>query len=126
MADEIVKYEKEYSEQKFWSKLARYAITIGREVVLMALKLYYALQNPEIPVWAKSVIYGALGYFILPLDAIPDLTPAVGYADDLGALAAAIAAVAMFITPEVNEKAMQKMKDWFGGGERSSGRKEAE
>jgi len=120
MADEIVKYEKEYSEQKFWSKLARYAITVGREVVLMALKLYYALQNPEIPVWAKSVIYGALGYFILPLDAIPDLTPAVGYADDLGALAAAIAAVAMFITPEVNEKAMQKMKDWFGGSEGAS------
>jgi len=120
MADEIVKYEKEFTEEKFWAKLARYAVYIGREVVLMALKLYYALQDPEIPVWAKTVIIGALGYFILPLDAIPDLTPVVGYADDLGALAAALATVAMFITPEVNEKAMQKLRDWFGASGKST------
>jgi uncharacterized membrane protein YkvA (DUF1232 family) len=115
MADDIVKFEKEYTEEKFWAKLARYAVNIGREVVLMALKLYYALQTPDIPVWAKTVIIGALGYFILPLDAIPDLTPVVGYADDLGALAAALATVAMYITPEVNQKALQKLNDWFGG-----------
>ena len=114
MTNEIVEYENEYSEKRFWEKLASYAVGIGREVVLLALRLYYALQHPEIPTWAKSVIVGALGYFILPLDAIPDFTPMVGYADDLGALAAALAAVAMFITPEVNEKAKQKLKDWFG------------
>ncbi len=114
MTIEPQNYRKEYSEEGFWKKLGKYAIIIGRELVEMALKLYYALQDPEIPTWAKSVIIGALGYFILPLDAIPDFTPAVGYADDLGALAAALATVAMFITPEVKEKAKQKLDDWFG------------
>ncbi|MFO0211413.1 MAG: DUF1232 domain-containing protein, partial [Pseudanabaena sp.] len=56
----------------------------------------------------------ALGYFIFPLDAIPDITPVVGYADDLGALAAAVAAVAIHIDENVKEKTRQKLKDWFG------------
>ena len=47
--------------------------------------------------WAKATIVGALGYFITPLDAIVDLTPVVGYADDLGVLALAIAAVATYV-----------------------------
>ncbi|WP_211605080.1 YkvA family protein [Vreelandella arcis] len=47
--------------------------------------------------WAKTTIYGALGYFISPVDAIPDLAPIVGYADDIGVLAGALAMVAAHI-----------------------------
>ena len=50
----------------------------------------------------------------MPLDAITDITPAVGYADDLGVLALAIAAVAAYINDDVREKAKQRMQEWFG------------
>jgi uncharacterized membrane protein YkvA (DUF1232 family) len=114
MTDDRRGYEKDYSEEGFWDKLFRYAGSAGREVVAMALELYYAAQSPGTPTWAKAVIYGALGYFISLIDAIPDLTPIVGYTDDLGVLAAAMAAVMVNVTPEVRAKAAAKLRDWFG------------
>ena len=107
-------YSAQYSDESFWDKLLRFSKAAGAEVVERALQLYYAAHDPETPTWAKGVIYGALGYFIFPADAIPDVIPVVGYADDLGVLAAAVAAVALYITPVVKEKARAKMKDWFG------------
>lgn len=107
-------YEPAYSEKNFWDKLKRYAKVAGREVVEKALLLFYAAQEEKAPAWAKGTIAAALGYFIVPLDAIADLTPAVGYADDLGVLALAIAAVATYINDDVRAKTAQKMHTWFG------------
>ena len=107
-------YEDAFSERGFWDKLKQYGLSAGREVVEKALLLYYAMQEEKAPAWAKATIAGALGYFIVPLDAITDLTPMVGYADDLGVLALAIAAVATYINDDVRRKAAQKMADWFG------------
>jgi uncharacterized membrane protein YkvA (DUF1232 family) len=109
-------YEDAFSDKGFWEKLKKYALLAGREVVEKALLLYYAMQEEKAPAWAKATIAGALGYFIVPLDAIPDLTPAVGYADDLGVLALAVAAVAAYINEDVRQKAAEKMRDWFGDG----------
>ena len=103
-----------YSEEGFWKKLRRYALAAGREVVEKALLLYYAAQQEKAPAWAKATIAGALGYFIVPLDAVADLTPAVGYADDLGVLVLALAAVATYINDEVRQQTADKMRDWFG------------
>ena len=105
--------KKEYSETGFWEKLKKNAIAAGSELVEKALWLYYAAQRPETPVWAKTVIFSALAYFILPIDAIPDAIPFGGFVDDLGAIAAAIGTVSLYITEEVKEQARQKMKDWF-------------
>jgi uncharacterized membrane protein YkvA (DUF1232 family) len=107
-------FEKEYSEESFWDKLAKYARTAGFEVVEKALLLYYAAQEKDAPVWAKATIVGALGYFISLVDAIPDITPVVGYADDLGVLVMAIAAVSTYINQNVKDKTQQKLVDWFG------------
>jgi uncharacterized membrane protein YkvA (DUF1232 family) len=107
-------YSDQYSSERFWDKLLRYAKAAGAEVVERALQLYYATEDPNTPKWARAVIIGALGYFITPLDAISDLVPAVGYSDDLGVLALAVATVVAYITPEVKEKARAKMKEWFG------------
>ena len=104
----------EYSDNSFWDKVKTFAITAGREVIEKALWLYYAAQRPETPKWAKAAIYGALAYFISPLDAIPDITPLVGFTDDLGALAAAIAMTSAYINEDVKAKASQKLWDWFG------------
>ena len=103
-----------YSAEGFWDKLAKFAKEAGREVVEKALQLYYAAQAPETPTQAKIVIYSALAYFILPTDAVPDLIPVAGYTDDLGALAAAFATVAAYITPEIVEKSKEKADEWFG------------
>jgi len=107
-------YEKEFSDEGFWDKIVKYAKIAGQEVVEKALWLYYAAQSPETPAWAKTTIYGALGYLIFPVDAIPDIVPVVGYADDLGVLAAAVAAVTIYITDDVKDQAAQKLKVWFG------------
>lgn len=110
----MTNWAEKFSEITFWEKLKDFAIYAGKEVVEKALTLYYAAQRPETPLWAKMTIYSALAYFILPTDAIPDVTPLIGYADDLGTLAAALGAVAMSITPDVKQLAKQKMSDWFG------------
>jgi uncharacterized membrane protein YkvA (DUF1232 family) len=111
------KFEAAYSEKSFWNKLLHYAKTAGREVVEKALLLFYAAQEEKAPAWAKATIAAALGYFIVPLDAITDLTPAVGYADDLGVLVLAIAAVSRYINADVRAKTAQKLHDWFGDDE---------
>ena len=103
-----------FSESSFWEKLSKYAKAAGREVVEAALTLFYAAKSPETPVWAKTVIYTALVYFIIPTDAVSDLIPVAGYTDDLGALGAALATVAAYITPEIEEKAKRKADEWFG------------
>ena len=107
-------YEEAFSETGFWEKLKKYALLAGREVVEKALLLYYAAQEEKAPAWAKATIAAALGYFIVPLDAIADLTPAVGFADDLGVLALAVAAVATYINDDVRNKTADKMRQWFG------------
>lgn len=103
----------EFSDDGFWAKIKKYAKKAGRNVIEKALWLYYAAQNPKTPIWAKGTIYSALAYFISPLDAIPDITPIVGYTDDIGVLMAAVASVSMYITAEVKEKAAKKLADWF-------------
>ena len=93
--------KKHSAKTDFGTNSRRYAKAAGREVVEKALLLYYAMQEEKAPAWAKATIAGALGYFIVPIDAIADFTPAVGYADDLGVLALALAAVATYINDDV-------------------------
>jgi len=114
MSEEKNEYAEAYSEASYWQKLKGFASKAGREVVERSLQLYYAAQGEDTPLWAKTVIYGALGYFISIIDAVPDITPIVGYTDDLGVLVAALAAVAVNVTPEVKEQAKEKAVDWFG------------
>lgn len=106
-------FEKEYSAQQFWGSLRAYARVAGRDVVERALQLYYTGETRRLPAWARAAIYGALGYFITPFEAIPDITPIVGYMDDLGVLVATLAAVMSYVTPEAMERAGHKAREWF-------------
>lgn len=114
MTDDNSQYEKDYSDDNFWNKVVKFAKKAGKDVIEKALLLYYAAQSPETPVWAKTTIYGALGYFISPIDLIPDLMPVVGYTDDLAVLVAAIAAVSAYINDDVRKQAADKLTSWFG------------
>ena len=53
--------------------------------------LYRFMMDPKAPTAAKGVAIGALLYFVLPIDVIPDFIPVIGYADDAAVIAAAVA-----------------------------------
>jgi uncharacterized membrane protein YkvA (DUF1232 family) len=103
-------YEKDYSDSGFWDKIMRFFIAMTEKAAFVALQLYYTLLEPATPAWAKSVITGALGYLIMPIDAISDFLPG-GYTDDIGALALAAGAVIVHITPAIKEKAVKKLEE---------------
>jgi uncharacterized membrane protein YkvA (DUF1232 family) len=108
------KYRKQYSDYSFWDKVKNAARAAGRELIEKALWLYYAVMDSDTPKQAKLIIIGALGYFISPIDFIPDFIPFVGYTDDLAVLAAAIMTVASHIKEMHKEMASSRLKEWFG------------
>lgn len=91
---------------------------IGRQVINVALTLYHCGVDPKTSPTAKGIIFGSLGYFVFPIDAIPDMTPVVGYADDLGVLLFALGTVSTSVKPEHNQAAKEKTDEWFGPEER--------
>ena len=111
---DIEKYQEHYSELKFAGKLAKVAKSAGRKMVYAALLLYYVLKSPSVKKGDKTTIIGALGYFILPLDILPDFIPMVGFTDDLSAILLALHAVWKNITPEIKAMAAAKASELFG------------
>lgn len=103
-----------YSDEKLWGKISRYSKTAGVSVIEKVLWLYYAAKRPETPAWAKAVIYSAIAYFILPIDAIPDFIPLTGYSDDFVTLSAAVTTIAIYIDDSVKTKTKETLKTWFG------------
>jgi uncharacterized membrane protein YkvA (DUF1232 family) len=103
-----------FSENKLWNKLARFAKTIGVKTIYTILLLFYAYQQKDTPPWAKRIVIGALGYFISFVDAIPDLTPFIGFTDDIGVLGFGLVTIAAYINKDVRMQARQKLQDWFG------------
>lgn len=103
-----------FDEDSVWGKIARYARRAGHEVVRKVLVLYYCLQDPDTPRWARRVIMGALAYFVIPINAVPDVTPMAGFTDDLGVLVAALAMVVSHIKPEHQSMADRRLVRWFG------------
>ena len=110
----IKEYEKQYSEEKFWSKVTTVAKKAGIKVIYMALLLYYALDSTSLSVKDRALIIGALGYFILPLDLVSDLMPAIGFLDDAAILLAIVKLLIVGIDNKVIALAKGKLSQWFG------------
>ena len=111
---QVEKYEKDYSEKKLWEKIRDTVHVAGLKLLNQALILYYVAQSPNCPTKIKAGIFGALGYFISPLDLIPDPAPVVGYTDDALVIAAAIAMAQMYITDDIKKQARAKIESIFG------------
>jgi uncharacterized membrane protein YkvA (DUF1232 family) len=81
----------------FWAKLK----ALGRHLPFVEdlLAAYYCALDPATPTRVRTMLLAALAYFILPFDFIPDILPAIGFADDAALLAATLALVASHITP---------------------------
>lgn len=110
---DIKQYKDNYSEPKFWKKIANVAKGAGKKTIYMALLLFYVLKSGQVSTEDKVKICGALGYFILPLDLIADAIPVLGFSDDIGALAWALHTVWKNITPEMKELAQKKTDELF-------------
>ena len=108
------KYTEAYSEFKLFEKIMKFAKNAGIKVIYLALLLFFTLQQSTTPKWAKNVIIGGLGYFIFPLDFIPDFIPIVGFSDDMIALVSVLVAVALYIDEDTKSKAKAKLHVWFG------------
>lgn len=106
-------FSKYYSEESLWEKIKKYSKAAGTKVVYAVLLLYYAMTDSKVSIKTKLFIAAALGYFILPTDAVLDLTPIIGYSDDLGVLLFALKQISTAITPEVKENARNKIGEWF-------------
>lgn len=114
MKETLREYKRFFSEGRLWKRLRSISARVGQKSVYTILLLFYAFRRKDTPLWAKNIILGTLGYLLAPIDALPDLTPVIGYTDDIGVLAFGLVTVASYVDEEVRKKARDKMSDWFG------------
>ena len=95
----------------FWPKMRRTAARIP--FAGQAMAAWYAAQDPKTPLAAKGLILGALAYFVMPVDAIPDIFAGIGYTDDAAVIAALLATLGANIKRrhrDQAEEAVQRLK----------------
>jgi len=107
-------YQKHYSDNSFWGKLKRVAKSAGIKVVYPALLLQNMMKSDEVSLTTKLIISAGLGYFILPIDFIPDFAPLIGFADDLGVMLLILRKMGNNVTPEIKQNAREQLHKWFG------------
>jgi len=85
----VVKVNERRVTRGFWPKITRTAARIP--FADQALAAWYAARDPETPMAAKGMIFAGLAYFIMPIDAIPDLFAGIGFTDDAAVITALLA-----------------------------------
>ena len=106
-ADRLAK-DPESVRKRFWAKFKRVAARLPFAEDL--LSAYYCAFDSQTPRHVQAALLGAIAYFILPFDFIPDMLPVLGFTDDAAVLATAIRLVAAHITPEHREAARTRLK----------------
>ena len=92
----------------FWPKMRRTAARIP--FAGQAMAAWYAAQDPKTPLAAKGLILGALAYFVMPVDAIPDIFAGIGFTDDAAVIAAVLATLGAHLKPRHHDQAAQALK----------------
>ena len=112
---EVQKYGTYYSDNRFWKKVERVAKKVGATVLLPVFTLYYMLQDDKVSLQHKAYIVGALGYFILPIELIPDgILPDIGFTDDIAVMTLVLKLVKDSITPEIKARANARVSEIIG------------
>ena len=108
---DVKKYENNYNEEGFWNKIKLFGGKLGAKPLYVTLLLFHSL--PKVSLLDKAIIIGSLGYFISPLDIIPDVIPVVGYLDDVSVLMFAFYRIRSNIDDETRNKAKDTFRSIF-------------
>lgn len=100
---------KPADEPRLWRKLARVAARLTFADSLVAA--WYCATDPRTPSHVRAVLLGALGYFLLPTDAVPDVIAGLGFTDDASVLAAVVATFARHVTAEHRAAARRRLDE---------------
>jgi uncharacterized membrane protein YkvA (DUF1232 family) len=100
--------DRESVRRRFWKKLRRVVAQLPFAEDL--LSAYYCAFDRRTPRHVQAALLGAIAYFILPFDFIPDMLPVLGFTDDAAVLATTIRLVATHITPEHRDAARAALK----------------
>lgn len=105
----------EHSEQApdsktFWTKMKRSVKRAGEELAVMGIKSWLAMTDSDTSVRHKAILGGALAYFVLPTDMVPDVMAGVGFTDDMAALTLAANSVGSAIKEEHETQARDKFQ----------------
>ena len=100
--------ERDTLRKRFWLKLKQVALRLPFVEDLLAA--YYCAFDKQTPRHVQAALLGAIAYFILPFDFIPDMLPVLGYTDDAAVLATAIRLVAAHITDDHRAAARDALK----------------
>jgi len=100
--------DRESVRKRFWIKLKKVAAKLPFTEDLLAA--YYCAFDKQTPRHVQVALLGAIAYFILPFDFIPDMMPVIGFTDDAAILATAIRLVATHITEDHREAARAALK----------------
>jgi uncharacterized membrane protein YkvA (DUF1232 family) len=93
----VVKLNEQRVARGFWPKIRKVAARVP--FAADALAVWYCARDADTPRSAKALMMAALAYFVLPVDAIPDVLPVIGFTDDAAVFAAVIAMVGRYLKP---------------------------
>jgi len=93
----VMKVNEERVNAGFWPKMVRVAARVP--FAKQALSVWYCAKDDETPLAAKGMMLAALAYFVLPVDAIPDVIVGLGYTDDAAVFTALMAIVGRNLKP---------------------------
>ena len=109
MVDES--YSEHYSVNKLIEKVGKVSKSASSELLRAVVMLYVILQEPTVPTLTKAMIVAALGYFICPIDLIPDFLP-FGFVDDLAILTTTLGKVYLYKNEQVREQVEEILPEW--------------
>ena len=104
----VQKLNEQRVSRGFWPKITRTAARIP--FAGQALSVWFAARDPETPTAAKGIMLGALAYFVLPIDAIPDIFAGIGFTDDAAVIAALMATLGANIRKRHRDQAAEALK----------------
>jgi len=104
----VVRVNETRVARGFWPKITRTAARIP--FADQALAAWYAARDPETPMAAKGMIFAGLAYFVMPIDAIPDLFAGIGFTDDAAVIGALIATLGANIKRRHRDQAEEAVK----------------
>lgn len=98
---------KQPDERQFWRKLGRMLAYIPFADDLVAA--WYCALDSGTPAHVRALLWGAVAYFILPVDVVPDYLIAVGFTDDAAVIAMVMTLLGRHVAPSHRAAAKDRL-----------------